>query len=417
MPVDIYFNPAPKAAGQGAPLDAFNSRNTSDARAFHKTFREYAPTPLHDLRGLAKELGLGRVFVKDESWRFGLNAFKALGASYAMGKYLAGMIGKPLAELGSSGLASAQAREITGQITFAAATDGNHGRGVAWTARQIDHKAVVYMPKGAAQSRVDNIRKLGAECEVTNFNYDDTVRMAWDKAQKNGWAMIQDTAWDGYEDIPAWIMRGYATLAIEALEQIRALGVDAPTHVFLQAGVGSFAGAVLGCLAAELGPKMPVFAIVEPRKANCIYKSAKTHDGKPHSVSGDLETLMAGLSCGTPNTISWPLLRDYASAYFSCPDYMAADGMRILAAPLRGDPSIVSGESGAVATGLAQWIMQTGDGAKARIRLGLNENSRLLLISSEGDTSPSTYRDIVWFGRYSRRDSPQQVLSNSGDAL
>lgn len=397
---------------QGAPLDAYNSHSTEEARAFHKTFREYVPTPLHALPGLAKDLGLGRVFVKDESWRFGLNAFKVLGASYAMGKYLAGKIGKPLREWGSSGLAAPQAREKTGKITFATTTDGNHGRGVAWTAKQLGHNAVVYMPKGSSQSRVDSIRKLGAECEVTDLNYDDAVRMTWDMAQKNGWVMIQDTAWDGYEDIPAWIMYGYTTLAVEALEQMRSLGVDAPTHVFLQAGVGSFAGAVLGCLASELGPKMPVFAIAEPHNANCIYKSAKAHDGRPHSVTGDLKTLMAGLSCGNPNTVSWPLLRDYASAYFSCPDYIAADGMRILAAPLRGDTPVLSGESGAVTTGLAQWIMQTPEGAEARERLGLNGNSRLLLISTEGDTSPSTYRDVVWFGKYSRRDYPKQEFSS-----
>lgn len=407
MVVDAYYNPAPKAAGQGAAVDTFNIHNTIEAQAFHKTFKEYAQTPLHDLPGLAKNLGLGRVFVKDESLRFGLNAFKVLGATYAIGKYLAGIIGKPLEKLGSSGLASRQAREKTGQITFATTTDGNHGRGVAWAAKQLGHKAVVYMPKGSAQSRVDNIIKMGAQCEVTNLNYDDAVRMTWDKSQKNGWIMVQDTAWDGYEDIPAWIMYGYTTLAVEALDQMRAIGVGTPTHVFLQAGVGSFAGAVLGCMVANLGPKMPIFAIAEPHKANCIYKSAKADDGKPHSVTGNLETLMAGLSCGEPNTISWSLLRDYASAYFSCPDYMAANGMRILAAPLCGDTPVISGESGAITTGLAQWIMQTREGEEAREHLGLNENSRLLLISTEGDTSPSTYRDIVWFGRYSRWDSPQ----------
>ena len=237
---------------------------------------------------------------------------------------------------------------------------------------------------------------------VTDLNYDDAVRMTWARARERGWVMVQDTAWDGYEDIPAWIMQGYTTLAAEALEQMRTAGTQAPTHVFLQAGVGSFAGAVLGCLAAELGPDMPVFVIVEPHRANCIYRSVLAADGRPHSVAGDLDTLMAGLACGEPNTISWPLLRDYAAACVSCPDCVAADGMRILAAPRGGDVPVLSGESGAVTTGVLQWIMQSEEGAEAREKLRLNGTSTVLLISTEGDTSPSTYRDVVWFGRHSR---------------
>ena len=325
-----------------------------------------------------------------------------LGASYAIGRYLAEKLGRPLSSLDPDRLRDPVLREKLGDITFATTTDGNHGRGVAWTARQMGQKAVVYMPRGSASSRVENIRALGAECSVTDLNYDDAVRMTWARARERGWVMVQDTAWDGYEDIPAWIMQGYTTLAAEALEQMRTAGTQAPTHVFLQAGVGSFAGAVLGCLAAELGPDMPVFVIVEPHRANCIYRSVLAADGRPHSVAGDLDTLMAGLACGEPNTISWPLLRDYAAACVSCPDCVAADGMRILAAPRGGDVPVLSGESGAVTTGVLQWIMQSEEGAEAREKLRLNGTSTVLLISTEGDTSPSTYRDVVWFGRHSR---------------
>lgn len=402
MMVDICYNSARRPFGQGAPLDALASANTGDVRAFHRTFREYAPTPLHDLPHLAGEFGLGRILIKDESRRFGLNAFKVLGASYAIGRYLAEKLGRPLSSLDPDRLRDPVLREKLGDITFATTTDGNHGRGVAWTARQMGQKAVVYMPRGSASSRVENIRALGAECSVTDLNYDDAVRMTWARARERGWVMVQDTAWDGYEDIPAWIMQGYTTLAAEALEQIRTAGTQAPTHVFLQAGVGSFAGAVLGCLAAELGPDMPVFVIVEPHRANCIYRSVLAADGRPHSVAGDLDTLMAGLACGEPNTISWPLLRDYAAACVSCPDCVAADGMRILAAPRGGDVPVLSGESGAVTTGVLQWIMQSEEGAEAREKLRLNGTSTVLLISTEGDTSPSTYRDVVWFGRHSR---------------
>ena len=402
MMVDICYNSARRPFGQGAPLDALAPANTGDVRAFHRTFREYAPTPLHDLPHLAGEFGLGRILIKDESRRFGLNAFKVLGASYAIGRYLAEKLGRPLSSLDPDRLRDPVLREKLGDITFATTTDGNHGRGVAWTARQMGQKAVVYMPRGSASSRVENIRALGAECSVTDLNYDDAVRMTWARARERGWVMVQDTAWDGYEEIPAWIMQGYTTLAAEALEQMRTAGTQAPTHVFLQAGVGSFAGAVLGCLAAELGPDMPVFVIVEPHRANCIYRSVLAADGRPHSVAGDLDTLMAGLACGEPNTISWPLLRDYAAACVSCPDCVAADGMRILAAPRGGDVPVLSGESGAVTTGVLQWIMQSEEGAEAREKLRLNGTSTVLLISTEGDTSPSTYRDVVWFGRHSR---------------
>jgi diaminopropionate ammonia-lyase len=197
-------------------------------------------------------------------------------------------------------------------------------------------------------------------------------------------------------------MQGYSTLAVEALDQLKEQGSDAPTHVFLQAGVGSFAGGVLGFLASKLGEKMPQITIVEPEKANCIYKSAKIGDGKAHNVTGQLDTLMAGLACGEPNTISWELLRDYAAAYVSCPDYLAATGMRVLATPLKGDNVIISGESGAVTTGLLHLLMESesGNAADLRHKLGLDKNSIVLLVSTEGNTSPRAFRDAVWYGEY-----------------
>lgn len=399
MPVNVHFNTRHKAIGTGASLDALSHSNAVSVRNFHQTFAEYAPTPLHNLSALAKHLGLGRLLLKDESYRFGLNAFKVLGGSYAIGQILAGKLGRDLSTLSRTELCSDAVRKAVGNITFATTTDGNHGRGVAWTAQQLQQNAIIYMPKGSAQTRVDNIRAHGATCTVTDLNYDDAVRMTWDLAQQKQWIMVQDTAWEGYEDIPTWIMQGYMTLAIEALEQIQSLGTQ-PTHVFLQAGVGSFASAVLGYLAAKLGNKAPKFIIVEPHQANCIYTSALQSDGGPHAVTGDLDTLMAGLACGEPNTISWGMLRDYATAYISCPDHIAANGMRILATPLASDPHVTSGESGAVTTGIVQWLMQDPAATKTREQLGLNSSSQVLVISTEGDTSPETYRDVVWFGNY-----------------
>jgi diaminopropionate ammonia-lyase len=361
--------------------------------------------PLVSLPRLAEYLGIRALFIKDESPRFGLNAFKVLGASYAIGQYLAERLGRDIGELSADELRSEAVRKQLGEITFTTATDGNHGRAVAWTARQLGCKAVIYMPRGSDPVRLENIRAHGAEATITDLNYDDAVRLSEKMAREHGWVIIQDTAWPGYEDVPTWIMQGYTTLAVEAVEQMREMGTAAPGHVFLQAGVGSFAGGVLGFLAASLDT-LPTVTIVEPDKADCIYKSALAGDGQPHTVTGDLDTLMAGLACGEPNTISWPILRDYAAAYVSCPDYLAATGMRVLATPLKGDPVVISGESGAVTTGLLHLLMEaeTGKAAALREELGLDKEATVLLVSTEGNTSPRAFRDAVWYGEYSDRE-------------
>ena len=399
MSILMHMNPNVMGTSQGSDLRAFSAVEGKAAHAFHATFVEYAPTPLTELPSLASALGLKGMLVKDESHRFGLNAFKVLGGAYATGKYLAQRLGKPIGEVSREMLASSAVKKKLGDITFITTTDGNHGRGLAWTARQLGFKCIVLMPKGAEQSRVDHILAEGAECTVTNLNYDDAVRMSWSMAQKKGYVMIQDTAWDGYEEIPLWIMQGYMTLASEAMEQMQARGLK-PSHCFLQAGVGAFAGAVIAHFKAMLGVDAPQCIIVEPHQANCIYKTAVAADGKIYSVTGDMQTLMAGLACGEPNTVSWSILRDYASAYFSCPDYIAANGMRILAAPLPGDTPIVSGESGAVTTGIVQWLMQHPAAESQRKQLGLGKDSTVLVISTEGNTAPDVYRNVVWFGSY-----------------
>lgn len=402
MSIDYVFNKSIKKPGEGANLDILTPEEAEKARAYHKGFKEYEPTPLVALPNLANYLGIGKLFVKDESSRFGLNAFKVLGASYAIGRYLAEKLGLDISEISYEELRSDEVRKKLGDITFTTATDGNHGRAVAWAAKQLKQKAVIYMPKGSDPVRLKNIQDLGAQASITDLNYDDAVRLSEKKAEEHGWVIVQDTAWAGYEEIPTWIMQGYATLAVEALEQLKEQGSAAPTHVFLQAGVGSFAGGVLGFLASNLGENMPMITIVEPEKANCIYTSAKIGDGKAHKVTGDLDTLMAGLACGEPNTISWELLRDYAVAYVSCPDYLAATGMRVLATPLKGDDVIISGESGAVTTGLLHLLMEskTGNAADLRKQLGLNGDSIVLLVSTEGNTSPRAFRDAVWYGEY-----------------
>lgn len=381
-------------------VDFINKEQIEKIRNFHKSFSEYKVTPLHSLSELANELGISNIWLKDESYRFGLNAFKSLGGSYAVGKYIAKKLNIDISNLSFEMLNSKNIKERLGDLTFVTATDGNHGRGIAWFANQIGQKSVVFMPKGSSEIRLNNIRKEGAEASITDLNYDDAVRLATKYADENNGVIIQDTAWDGYEEIPTWIMQGYVTLIDEAIEQINSLDNGMPTHVFLQAGVGSFAGTVQGYLEYVFGNNRPITTIVEPNEAACIFKSAEINDQKPHAVTGFMETIMAGLNCGEPNTIGWNILRDYSDMYISCPDYVAARAMRILANPLKGDPKVVSGESGAVGLGILSLILEEDGLKEIADKLNINKDSKILVISTEGDTDPENYKRIVWDGAY-----------------
>ena len=364
-------------------------------REFHATIPGYVPTPLVSLRDTAKELGVAKIWVKDESKRFGLNAFKVLGGSYAMGKLLQRRLG--LETVDFSLLTAPETRKRLGDITFVTATDGNHGRGVAWSAAQLGQKSVVYMPSGSAKERLENIRALGSDASIIDGNYDDAVRLAAKQGAEKGWLLVQDTAWEGYEVIPQWIMEGYCTMGLEALEQLE----EAPTHIFLQAGVGSMAGAMAGLFTAGLKEK-PTIVIVEPNKADCIFRTAEADDGKLHTVTGAMDTIMAGLACGEPCSLGWKVLKNTAEHFLSCPDSAAAYGMRILGNPTGSDSRIISGESGAAAFGCAASILRDPNLRQMKEALGLNENSRLLFISTEGDTDRENYRAITWEGRFSK---------------
>ena len=383
-------------SGSGCDLEFLSQQTAEDIRSFHRSFPMYQPTPLADLTETAKILGLGSVYVKDESYRFGLNAFKVLGGSYAIGNFLARKLGKTIAEVDYDTLISPQNQNVIGDLTFVTATDGNHGRGVAWTATQFGQKSVVYMPKGSARERLENIRAAGADASITDMNYDDAVRLANHQAETKGWVLVQDTAWEGYEDIPTWIMQGYTTMGLEAYEQIP----QKPTHIFLQAGVGSMAGAIAGLFAAIYGEDRPVITIVEPNKADCIFRTAEANDGELHFVTGDMDTIMAGLACGEPCSIGWNILADYADHFLSCPDYVAAKGMRILGNPAGHDDRVISGESGASTFGAVAELMTNPELKEIRDAIGLSENSRVLCFSTEGDTDRANYKAIVWDGKY-----------------
>ncbi|MDO4651114.1 MAG: diaminopropionate ammonia-lyase [Eubacteriales bacterium] len=378
----------PSDGKKGTYDDLFSFENARNIRAFHQTLEGYCETPVRKLDGLADYLGLRNVYVKDESFRFDLNAFKGLGGSYALGKVIA-----QKEHIAMEQLSSVKPKTYT----VVTATDGNHGRGIAWAAKNLSQNAVVYMPKGSKKERLENIRKLGAAAEITEYNYDDTVRFAAEQAENNGWLLIQDTAWDGYEEIPAYVMQGYMTMALETVEK---LGDQIPTHIFLQAGVGAMAGALTGFFSDYYGENKPKIVIVEPDKANCVFRTAKANDGKLHAVKGNLDSIMAGLCCGEVCTVGWDVLKHHADYFCSCDDYMAADGMRILGNPIGNDARIISGESGAVTIGLLYHLICDGTWETYKKALSLNHESVVLCISTEGDTDKMNYRKIVWEGNF-----------------
>lgn len=385
--------------GKGAGYSGnYNITKAEEVRRFHRSFPMYAPTPLAALPETAKMLGIGEIYVKDESHRFGLNAFKVLGGSYAMGNILAKQLGKPLSETGYDVLTAPETRKTLGDITFITATDGNHGRGVAWTANTLGQKSVVHMPKGSAEERLNNIRACGAHADIIDGNYDDAVRLSRKEAEENGWVIVQDTSWEGYEEIPAWIMEGYCTMGLEAYEQLP----QTPTHIFLQAGVGSMAGAIAALFSSIYKENRPRMIIVEPNNADCFYRTAKADDGNLHAVTGDMQTIMAGLACGEPCHLAWEILKDCADHFIAFPDWAAAKGMRILGNPLGRDDRVISGESGASAFGCMAAILTEPELAEMKEELALTETSRVLFFSTEGATDRENYRKIVWDGTFSR---------------
>ena len=344
---------------------------------------------------MAEYLGLAKACVKDESCRFGLNAFKVLGGSYAIARYIAKETKRDISQMPYSVLTSRELRDEFGQATFFSATDGNHGRGVAWAANRLGQKCVIRMPVGSTENRRRHIEDEGAECTIEKVNYDDCVRMVAEEAKhaERG-VVIQDTAWEGYDEIPSWIMQGYSTMADEAVEQFE----ERPTHVFVQAGVGSLAGGVVGYFANKYKKNPPVMVVVEAEPAACLYRGAEAADGEIRIVDGEMPTIMAGLCCGEPNITSWDILKNHVTAFLAVNDDVARRGMRMLAAPFKGDPQVVSGESGAATFGALATIMKDESYRELRLELGLNQDSKVLMFSTEGDTDPDRYKTIVWEG-------------------
>lgn len=380
-------------------LTYFSNQEIEKVLNFQRTNENFTKTPLVNLKALSKKMKLNNIYVKDESKRFGLNAFKVMGGVYAIGKYIAEKLGKDIEELTFEEMSSKETKEIVGDVTFISATDGNHGRGVAWAARELGQKSVIYMPKGSSPTRLEAIKNEGATAKITEVNYDETIKICDKLAKENNWIMVQDTAWEGYDKIPLWIMQGYSSIAKEIVEEIENNSLDTPTHIILQAGVGSFAAGITGYLMQYYGANNIKVGIVEPDLADPYYRSFAHNDGEIKAVTGDMNSIMAGLNCGEPNTRAFRILKQYAHTFYSCSDSVAASGMRILGNPLISDEKIISGESGAVPLGLLYYLNE--ENGKLKKDFDLNEDSSVIIINTEGDTDPQHYLDIVWKGKNS----------------
>ncbi|WP_300297575.1 diaminopropionate ammonia-lyase [Ferrovibrio sp.] len=391
---DLYSNPRCRHdIPYPEPLKAIQSLAAHEAaRREIAAWPGFAVTPLHDLRGLAVRHGLGAIRYKDEGDRFGLGSFKALGGAYAvlrqLQKTIAATCGIAPEAVTVADLRAGRYRDEASRLTVICATDGNHGRSVAWGASLFGCACVIYIHATVSAGREAAIAGYGAKVVRTAGNYDDSVRQAQQAATANGWLVISDTSYPGYQDVPRDVMQGYSVMAAEALAQWPA--GDMPTHVFVQGGVGGMAAAILAYLWETLGAARPVFVVVEPDRADCLFRSARA--GRPVVVEGALDTIMAGLACGEVSLLAWQILDPGADAFMTISDEQAAALMRRLASPAAGDPAIAAGES-AVA-GLAGALAAAENPALAAA-LGLDAASRILVFGSEGATDPALYRQIV----------------------
>ena len=347
----------------------------------------YAPTPLLDLPAIARAAGVSVVRLKDEASRFGLGSFKALGGAYAVGNLLRDELSRRglAASASSADLLAGKWRQEIASITVTSATDGNHGRSVAWGARRFGCRAVIFVHATVSPGRIAAIAAYGAEVRVVPGTYDDAVREASRMAREKGWFVISDTSWPGYTEVARDVMQGYRLMADEALDQWDPPQLShQPTHVFIQGGVGGAAAAVSVHMRLRVSPA-PMLVVVEPEHAACLLASAET--GALTAVPGNLDTLMAGLACGEPSLLAWQELERGAAAFIAIPDAAAIDGMKMLA-----KQGIVSGESGVA--GLAGFLLAANDPV-AREALGLGADSRVLLFSTEGATDPELYARLV----------------------
>ena len=371
--------------------ESFDFLRNSDMFDFHRSLEGYEATPLVPLPGIADSLGLNKVLVKDESFRFGINAFKALGASYAIYRFLKERWENKFdAPFNPESFSNPEVLEKLGAFTFCAATDGNHGRAVAWTAKMLRQQAVIYMPADTVPARIASIQSEGARVEIVEGTFDDCVGEASKNAKEQGWFEIADTAYAGYMTIPSWVLNGYSTLFREMESEINGKREAQIDFIFLQAGVGAFAAAGASYYTQRYGKHRPKLICVEPVEAAGFLDSIHDGEGDPIPAKGKMETIMAGLNCGIPSLAAWPILKDSIELFLAISDDYAKKAMIQFA-----KAGVVSGESGA--SGLAALLALVNDPAlaEARRKIGLDAHSRVLLINTEGDTDPENYQKII----------------------
>jgi diaminopropionate ammonia-lyase len=398
-----FANPKAWRAAGGSFPDPGPDPGVVPAAAADRAFQEiaawpgYGPTPLVALPGLAAAAGLGALHYKDEGGRFGLGSFKALGGAYAVLRLLAQRLqaGQGSAAVDGAALRSGRYRACTRAITVTTATDGNHGRSVAWGAKQFGCRCVVYIHAEVSAGREAALRDQGAEVVRVDGNYDASVARCAADAAANGWTVVSDTSWAGYRDIPRDVMAGYSVMVTEMVEQLAdtvptAIPAAIPTHVFVQGGVGGIAGTIAELFAKQWQERRPRFLVVEPALAPCLYASAQA--GRPTAVEIREETLMAGLSCGEVSLLGWDILAGGADDFLTIDESLVAPAMQLLAAAPFGDPAVVAGES-AVA-GLAA-VLAAAQNPALKEALGLDASSRVLTIGTEGATDPEIYRQLT----------------------
>lgn len=340
--------------------------------SFHRSLKEYAPTPLTNLTKLARSLDIKELWIKDESGRFSLNTFKALGASYAIYKYLEGK---------------------QEEVTFCTATDGNHGRSVAWAARKFGQKAVIIVPKNIGSARISNIQKYKARVEVIEGGYDAAVLHAREEAEKNNYVLMQDTSWPGYTLIPTLIAAGYTTIMAEIDEHFNHPITPVFDFVFLQAGVGTWASSVVAYFRNRYPGKMPKFILVEPNEADAFLESAK--NSQLSATRKSQQTIMAGLNCGTPSAIAWEILKDGIDLFLTIPDNYTIKAMQDLYFPFKNDIQIFSGESGAAGLGGLIALACNPGLREIKDKIGLDKQSRVLVFNTEGVTDPDSFEETI----------------------
>ncbi|WP_417720052.1 diaminopropionate ammonia-lyase [Salipiger sp.] len=363
-----------------------NDAALAEARATISGWAGYEPTPLHSLPSRARQAGVAEVLYKDEGSRFGLGSFKALGGAYAVARLLrtelTRRLGRPVSMTEVTSCSLRQAAEIT----VCCATDGNHGRSVAWGAQSFGARCVIFLHAAVSKGREEAIAAYGARIRRTPGNYDDSVRDARQTAEREGWFVVSDTSYPGYMAIPRDVMQGYEVMADEAFGAMSA----PPTHIFLQTGVGGMAAAVTARAKRRWGAGRPRIVLCDPDRAACWRDSFRAD--APVAVTGDLDTLMAGLACGEVSALAWKILRDHADAAMALTDAAAVREMIRLARPEAGDPPLVAGES-AVA-GLAG-LMAVSEDREARQLLKLDDSSRVLVFGTESDTDPEVYAALT----------------------